>query len=133
MDCVFCKIIKGELPGFKIYEDKDTFAFLSIANDYYGHTLVIPKKHCESILDADEQTLTAVMNTARKISKHYVENLGFDGANVFINNGAAADQVVFHLHVHIAPRKAKTAHNWGGNIKRDLKAEQQFLTLALKS
>lgn len=130
--CIFCKIINGESPCYKIYEDEDTFAFLSIANDYYGHTLVIPKKHCINILDAEEETMAAVMKAVRKISRHYVEKLGFDGVNVFINNGAAADQVVFHLHVHIAPRKEKNSHNWNGSVERDFKAEQQFLTLVPK-
>ena len=128
-DCIFCKIISGNAPCYKIYEDTDTLAFLSIANDYYGHTLVIPKKHCESILDADEKTMSSVMKAVQKISNHYVQKLGYDGVNVFINNGAASGQVVFHLHMHIAPRKKGVEHKWGTTIERDFKAEQQFLKL----
>ena len=127
-DCIFCKIIRGDLPMYKIYEDAQTLAFLDIKNDYYGHTLVIPKKHCVNILDADAKTLAAVMRGVQKVSKHYIK-LGFDGVNVFINNGAAAQQVVFHLHMHIAPRRAGEGHIWNQTIDRDLSKEQAFLNM----
>ena len=74
-DCIFCKIIKGEIPCYKIYEDEYTFAFLDIAGDVDGHTLVIPKKHCKNILDCDEKTLEYVMKTVQKISKHFLLHL----------------------------------------------------------
>lgn len=105
MDCIFCKIINKEIPSNVIYEDEKTFAFLDIANDFYGHTLVIPKKHCKNILDCDNDTLNAVMNTVQKISKHYINNCGFDGVNILNANGKEAEQSVFHLHIHIIPRK----------------------------
>ncbi len=105
MDCIFCKIIRGEIPSYKIYEDDMTYAFLDIANDSYGHTLVIPKKHCVNVLDCDKNYLAAVMNTVRKISRHYVEDCGFDGVNVLNASGESAQQSVFHLHFHIIPRK----------------------------
>lgn len=105
MDCVFCKIINGEIPSKKIYEDEYTYAFLDIAKDIDGHTLVIPKKHVKSILDCDDETLAQVMSTIRKVSKHYVECLGFDGINILNANEEAAEQSVFHLHFHIIPRK----------------------------
>ena len=104
MDCIFCKIIKGEIPCYKIYEDEHTLAFLDIAKDVDGHTLVIPKKHSNNILDTDDETLTHVMNTVKLISKHYVEKCGFAGINVLNNNGASAEQAVPHLHFHIIPR-----------------------------
>ena len=104
MDCIFCKIIKGEIPCYKIYEDEHTLAFLDIAKDVDGHTLVIPKKHSNNILDTDDETLTHVMNTVKLISKHYVEKCGFVGINVLNNNGASAEQAVPHLHFHIIPR-----------------------------
>lgn len=106
MSCIFCKIINHEIPSYKIYEDDYTYAFLDIAGDIDGHTLVIPKKHVENIFDCDEETLSHVMNTVRLISKHYVEDLGFDGVNVLNANNAAAEQSVFHLHFHILPRMA---------------------------
>ena len=104
MDCIFCKIIKGEIPCYKIYEDEHTLAFLDIAKDVDGHTLVIPKNHCTNILDVDNETLNYVMNTVKLISNHYVEKCGFDGVNVLNNNGTSAEQAVPHLHFHIIPR-----------------------------
>ena len=105
-DCLFCKIIAGEIPAFKVFEDENTFAFLDIGGDFYGHTLVVPKAHCTNILDCPPQTLSAAMATAQKIAKHYVEKCGFEGVNVFVNNNAAAQQAIMHLHIHIVPRKA---------------------------
>ena len=73
-DCIFCKIIKGEIPSFKIYEDDYTYAFLDIAKDMDGHTLVIPKNHCRSILECSAEDLGHVMETVQKISRHYIED-----------------------------------------------------------
>ena len=105
MDCIFCKIIKGDIPSYKIYEDEYTFAFLDIAKDVDGHTLVIPKKHVVNVLDCDEQTLEHVMNTVKKICNHYVDDCGFEGCNSINASGSAAQQSVFHMHFHIIPRK----------------------------
>lgn len=105
MDCLFCKIINGEIPSYKIYEDEYTYAFLDIAKDYEGHTLVLPKKHVVNMLDVDLETLTHVLDTVKKISNHYVSNCNYDGVNVFNNNNIAAGQSVMHLHFHIIPRK----------------------------
>jgi len=104
-DCIFCKILKGEIPSYKIYEDDATYAFLDIAKDAEGHTLVIPKKHCVNLLDVDAETLAAVAETAQKIARHYVEDCGYDGVNTFNCNGKYAQQSVFHFHVHVIPRK----------------------------
>ena len=106
MDCIFCKIIKGEIPSYKIYEDDMTYAFLDIACDSLGHTLVIPKKHCVNVLDCDEKYLKAMIDTVQKISKHYVDDCGFEGVNVLNASGESAQQSVFHLHFHIIPRRA---------------------------
>jgi len=103
--CVFCKIINGEIPSYKIYEDEFTFAFLDIADDAVGHTLVIPKKHYENILDIDDESLQHVMHSVKKISNHYVENCGYTAVNVMNASGVDAQQSVFHLHFHIFPRK----------------------------
>lgn len=115
--CVFCEIIKGNIPSYKIYEDEDVYAFLDIGDDVIGHTLVVPKKHYDNILDVPVDTMNKVMSVVQKISKHYVENKGFTGVNILNNSGVDADQSVMHLHVHILPRKN------GDNIKvYDLKA-----------
>ena len=104
-DCLFCKIIKGEIPCYKIYEDEHTLAFLDISKDVDGHTLVTPKKHCESLLDCDKETLNHVTNTIKLISNHYVEKCGFSGINILNSSGASAEQVINHFHIHIIPRK----------------------------
>ncbi|MDE6660701.1 MAG: HIT family protein [Anaeroplasmataceae bacterium] len=113
MSCVFCKILSGELPSYKIYEDEYTYAFLDIAKDVDGHTVLIPKKHVTNLLDCDAETLSKVAEAIRLISKHYVEDLGYDGVNVLNASGSAAEQSVFHLHFHIIPRKENDGlHAW---------------------
>jgi histidine triad (HIT) family protein len=105
MDCIFCKIITGEKPCFMIYEDAFTIAFLDIANDVDGHTVVIPKKHIRNILDCDNETLGNIMNTIKHISNHYINDCGYQGINILNANESSAQQSVFHLHFHIIPRK----------------------------
>lgn len=105
MDCIFCKIINGSIPSYKIYEDEYTYAFLDIAKDSVGHTVVISKEHVSNILDANSETLSHLMNTIAKISNHYVNDCGFDGVNIINNTGSAAEQVIMHIHFHIYPRK----------------------------
>ena len=103
--CVFCDIVAGKIPSYKIFENEKTYAFLDIACDAYGHTLVIPKKHFENILDIEKESLSDVMETVQKVSKHYVEDCGFTGVNLINCTGKDAEQSVFHLHFHIIPRK----------------------------
>lgn len=104
-DCVFCNIIKGNIPCYKIAENEQAIAFLDIANDCYGHTLVIPKRHYTNVIDCEESSLVAVQKLVQQVAKHYVEDCGFDGVNVFNASGECAGQTVFHLHYHIFPRK----------------------------
>ncbi len=122
-DCIFCKIIKGDLPSYKIYEDKDTFAFLDISNDANGHILVIPKIHYTNVLDCDAEVLASVVKTIKKISNHLVENCGFSGVNILNASGKDAEQSVFHLHFHILPRKE------GDGMKTFPKLKQNEFTL----
>ncbi|MBP3431304.1 MAG: ribonuclease HI [Clostridia bacterium] len=109
-DCIFCKIIAGEMPCHKIYEDDFVLAFLDIANDIYGHTLVIPKKHYVSVKTCDSTTLARVIDACKKVGNHYLE-CGFDGYNILNATGEAAQQSVFHLHFHILPRKKGDGEN----------------------
>ncbi len=104
-DCLFCKIINGEIPSYKIYEDEFTYAFLDIADDFVGHTLVLPKNHCKNLLESDETTITKVFNSIKTISNHYIQNCGYDGVNIISNNNECAEQSINHFHVHIIPRK----------------------------
>lgn len=103
-DCIFCKIIKGEIPCYKIYEDDQVLAFLDIAKDAYGYIVVTTKSHCKNILDAKEQDLKALILAVQKISQHLTQNCGFDGVNLINNSGEASGQSVSHIHFHIFPR-----------------------------
>ena len=130
--CIFCKIIKGEIPSYKIYEDDKVYAFLDIACDAVGHTLVVPKKHCTNVLDCDKEYLDAVMEAVQKISAHYVNECGFEGVNILNASGESAQQSVFHLHFHIIPRKSNDGLNmWplDGKQELDLKATAEKLAL----
>jgi len=103
-DCIFCKIIRKELPTDIIYEDEYTLAFLDINPVNPGHTLVIPKNHIKNIFDVNSEDFSNVMETTRKISKAIKEGVNADGLNIGLSNERAANQAVFHLHVHIMPR-----------------------------
>ena len=103
-NCIFCKIIKGDIPSMKVYEDKYTLAFMDIANDVDGHILVVPKKHVTNMLDCDNETLHHVYDTVKKVSNDLVEKCGYTGVDILNANGEDAGQTVFHLHVHIIPK-----------------------------
>lgn len=105
MSCVFCKIVNGEIPCFKVYEDDYTLVFMDIAKDVDGHMVAIPKKHVKSILDCDAETLTHLMETVKKIANHCVFNCGYNGVNLLNASGESAGQSVPHFHIHIIPRK----------------------------
>ena len=104
-NCIFCQIVSGASPSMKIYEDEFTVAFMDIAQDVDGHILVIPKKHCNNILDCDYDTLQHTINTVKKVSNHLVENCGYDGVDILNANDESAGQTVPHFHIHIIPRK----------------------------
>jgi histidine triad (HIT) family protein len=101
---VFAKILRGELPAQKLYEDDKTFAFMDIMPRGDGHCLVIPKAAARNILDVDASDLAAVMATAQKLSKAVMKAFDADGVTVQQFNETAGGQVVFHLHVHVIPR-----------------------------
>jgi len=104
MDCIFCKIIKGEIPSNKIYENQNTYAFLDINPVNHGHTLVIPKKHYINIFDTPEETLKQLILTIKKITPAIKKAVNADGINIGLSNEQAAGQAVFHIHFHIMPR-----------------------------
>jgi histidine triad (HIT) family protein len=104
MECIFCKIIAGEIPCDKVYEDDDVLAFLDINPTKPGHTLVVPKKHFLDLLDVDIETLKKIMAAAQKIGAAIKRGLNCGAFNIIQNNGAAAGQIVPHLHFHIIPR-----------------------------
>jgi histidine triad (HIT) family protein len=103
---VFAKILRGELPSYKVYEDDKAFAFLDIMPRAPGHTLVIPKAPARNLLDVSPEDLAHVHQIAQRIAKAAMSALGADGITIQQFNEGAGGQVVFHLHVHIIPRKA---------------------------
>lgn len=102
-DCIFCKIINGEIPSYKIYEDDDVYAFLDINPVSCGHTLVVPKEHYCDIFEIPDNLLSKINIVVKKLSSTIKEKLKCDGINVLQNNGSCAGQTVFHYHVHIQP------------------------------
>jgi histidine triad (HIT) family protein len=105
--CVFCDIINGKIPSKKVYEDEDVLAILDISQLTYGHTIVMPKKHVENILEADDETIAKCMRTVHMLARQIKDNTGCPGLNVINNCGTAAGQSVPHLHFHIIPRYDK--------------------------
>jgi histidine triad (HIT) family protein len=103
-DCIFCKIVAGQIPCNKIYEDDSVLAFLDIGPISDGHTLVIPKEHFEKLDQCSPQTLMELSGCLGKIAKAVTAAAGSDGYNVLCNNGKAAGQLVDHVHFHIIPR-----------------------------
>ncbi len=106
---IFAKILRGELPCYKVYEDDKTFAFLDIMPRAPGHTLVLPKAPARNLLDVSPQDLAHVMAVAQKVAKASLKAFEADGVTVQQFNEGAGGQVVFHLHVHVIPRKTGVA------------------------
>jgi histidine triad (HIT) family protein len=103
-DCIFCKIIAGELPGTIVHEDERTIAFMDIAPATRGHTLVVPRVHAQDLLSIAETDLQACILVARGIAAKQRERLGADGVNLINSCGTAAWQTVAHFHLHVIPR-----------------------------
>lgn len=106
-NCLFCKIIRGEIPSSKVYEDQSHVAFLDIHPVATGHTLVVPKAHSENIEDTSAEVFMKLVGIVKKIGAGIEKSLGVPGYNVGINNGRSAGQLVDHIHVHIIPRRAE--------------------------
>ena len=101
MDCIFCKIIDGSIPSYKIYEDELVLAFLDINPDSLGHSLIIPKKHYQDLTSIDEHTLNHIVNVAKTLKLKLEEKLCCDGLTLVQNNGDV--QEVKHFHLHLKP------------------------------
>jgi histidine triad (HIT) family protein len=103
-DCLFCKIVAGELPATIVAEDERTVAFMDIHPATRGHALVVPREHARDVHEIDPEDLQAVAVAAQRLATRACDNLGADGVNLLNSNGAAAWQTVFHFHVHVIPR-----------------------------
>jgi histidine triad (HIT) family protein len=128
---IFAKILRGELPAHKVYEDDRTFAFLDIMPQATGHTLVIPKTSARNILDVAPDDLTNLIKVTQKIAQAAVRTFAADGVNIFQFNEPSAGQTVFHLHFHVIPRKNGVPLKPPASFKEDPSAlSDQALKLA---
>ncbi|WP_010306995.1 HIT family protein [Kurthia senegalensis] len=107
-DCLFCKIIAGEIPSTKIYEDEHVFAFMDIGPLTKGHTLLIPKEHAANVFEMSEEVASHLFSVAPKIANAIKTAFNPVGMNLLNNNGEAAGQSVFHFHLHFIPRYDET-------------------------
>ncbi|MBI5817316.1 MAG: HIT family protein [Candidatus Yonathbacteria bacterium] len=124
-NCLFCKIIKGEVPAAKVYEDEHLYAFLDIKPINPGHTLLVPKKHFANIYETPDKILSALAGTAKKLSIAVKKAVKADGIIVSMNNDPAAGQVIFHSHIHIVPRYKNDGYeHWRGTPYRDGEIEE---------
>jgi len=101
---IFCKIINGDIPCYKLYEDDDVLAFLDISQVTKGHALVVPKKHYDTFLSCPKELMHKVMDVAQRIGQVEIKLLGAKGVNILANCYEAAGQTVMHYHVHVIPR-----------------------------
>lgn len=107
-DCIFCKIITGEIPSYKVYEDDQVVAFLDISQVTPGHTLVVPKQHFRNLLEMDADSTSQLFARVPDIARKVMKATGAKGMNILNNNEEIAGQTVFHTHVHLAPRYDET-------------------------
>lgn len=122
MSCVFCAIVAGDAPAIRVYEDDDHLAILDIRPIVRGHVLVIPKAHTVDLTDTPPDTVAALMRIGQRVARAArASQLHADGNNIVVNDGEAAFQSVFHIHLHVAPRRAgdKLSFAKGLVVRRD--------------
>ena len=129
-DCLFCKIIKGDIPNYTVYQDEKTLALLDINPNTRGHTLVIPIEHASNIIGMEDSNVDAVFRTVRKVVRGLEVALKPDGFNLVVNHGEAAGQLIHHFHCHIIPRYVGDTIEF--NAKGITLSEDEFNDLAQK-
>lgn len=133
-NCIFCRILRGELPCTKVYEDDVVVAFMDIGPIVKGHTLVVPRQHLDPLTAVPPALLGRLMEVVQKIVRAQVNGLKADGVNVHQSNGAAAGQVVPHVHVHVIPRFADDGHRWNWAARKyDSPEEMKALAEAIRA
>jgi histidine triad (HIT) family protein len=121
-ECIFCKIVRGEIPALKVFENDSVLAFLDIQPINPGHTLIIPKEHHENVLMTPDTVMIEVMQQVKVVAQAAMDAVGAPAFNLGINTGREAGQVVMHTHVHVMPRFANDGHtHW---LKRDVSSEE---------
>lgn len=125
-NCVFCKIIAGNIPSTTVYEDDDFKAIMDISPAAKGHIIILPKKHVANIYEMDDDLASKVLIVARKIAKAIKDEFQYAGLNIVQNNGEAAGQTVFHYHMHLIPRNQgdKVKITWEPGSYQDGEAAQ---------
>jgi len=124
-NCIFCKILAGEIPSTAVYEDDDFKAILDVNTAARGHVIILPKNHAANIYELPDEDASKIMVVAKKIATAIEKAYRCDGVNILQNNGEAAGQTVFHLHVHVIPRFKGDTVNIGwkqGDMPEDLDA-----------
>lgn len=130
MDCLFCKIVAGEIPCYKIWENELFLAFLDIKPINLGHALIIPKKHAEDLFEIPPEDLFQLGETIQKVASLVKAGTEADGINLGMNNGSAAGQLIFHAHLHVIPRfEDDGLKHWPG--REDL-TDDDFKTIQAK-
>lgn len=117
-DCIFCKIVAGEIPATILYEDEDIQVFMDIGPIIKGHALVIPKVHYDPVSDTPDEILSKLHITAKRVAQAQMNELRADGVNIMQNNGKAAGQEVPHIHIHVIPRFDDDGHRWNWNATK---------------
>jgi histidine triad (HIT) family protein len=133
---IFAKILRGEFPAYKVYEDDRVLAFLDIMPQAPGHTLVVPKTPARNVLDVAPDDLAYLIKVTQKIAKTAMSVLAADGLNIFQFNEPAAGQTVFHLHFHVIPRRDGVSLRPPASVKEDpavLADQAKQLAAALKA
>ena len=123
MDCIFCKIVAGEIPSSKIYEDEKILGFLDINPAKKGHCLVLPKEHYENIFDVSDDVLSETVAVVKKVALAVQKETASDGVNILQNNNRAAGQLVPHIHFHIIPRFENDEVNFSYRGEKYLEGE----------
>lgn len=111
LECIFCKIVAGEIPSNTIYEDDEFKVILDLAPAAKGHALILPKEHYADLYEIDEEVAGKAMKLAKKLATHMTDVLGCDGFNILQNNHEVAGQTVFHFHMHLIPRYKNAKNN----------------------
>lgn len=123
-DCLFCKILAGKIPSYKVYEDDDVLAFLDLFPIVKGHTLMIPKKHTACLDEMSEEHAAKILSKLPKVGRAIKKGLGVDSYNLIQNNGKASGQIIFHAHFHFIPRtKDDNLFDWPkskGKLENDV-------------
>lgn len=103
-NCIFCKIVAGEIPSATVYEDENYKAILDISPAAKGHIIILAKRHCANLFELEDDIAAGAFSVARKLATAMKKELNCDGINLLQNNGEAAGQTVFHFHIHLIPR-----------------------------